>query len=47
MNIIRFVLWWFECYNNGKSEYFKEENKGKEEYNLKELKEFVKNEMWN
>lgn len=34
----RFVLWWFEGYNNGKSEFFKIENKEKEDYNLSELK---------
>ncbi|KAL4499891.1 hypothetical protein ABPG72_015240 [Tetrahymena utriculariae] len=43
----RFVLWWFESYNNGKSQYFREENKEKQEYNLSELKENVKKEIWN
>jgi len=39
-------LWWFEGYNNGKSEFFKAENAGKEEYSLKEVKQIVKDELW-
>lgn len=42
----RIVLWWFEGYNNGKSEYFKTANAGKSVYDLSELKSTVREELW-